>query len=197
VQRPYAQLPLPPRSQVVTALRDGAVVPLFRIERFLPGDQILLLCPPEQTLALDRLFLPRARLSGLDEERLLGDFSFPGTTPLGALADAYGLPVAEAERPLPVGNYVRHRLNGTPTIGDRVPLGTVELIARDIQGNEITQVGILLEPEPARILPGWFEQRLHRLLAWRQKTEEPQTAASQGAEPSPSETTGVPRQAAG
>ena len=44
-------------------------------------------------------------------------------------------------------------LPGTPNVGDRVTLGTVELVIRDMRDGEIAEVGLILEPGRPHLLP--------------------------------------------
>lgn len=142
-QRPFAQLHLPRRTRVLAILRDGALLPRETLERLLPEDQVLALCPPEQSIKLDRLFgRPRSRRERTPST--LGDFAFPAATTLAALADTYDLPVAKHMREQTVGVYLDEQLPGPITIGDRVRMGAVDLIVREMKGGNIVTVGLRL-----------------------------------------------------
>jgi cell volume regulation protein A len=50
-----------------------------------------------------------------------------------------------------------HRLGGHAEVGDRVPVGSVELIVRDTDetGHAVTAAGLALTPEPHPSVPAW------------------------------------------
>ncbi|WP_084462901.1 potassium/proton antiporter [Oceanibaculum pacificum] len=149
--RPFRQIQLPPRVRLIVVLRDGSVVPKYKIEALHPGDYVLLLCPPEQVLAADKLFSSRSKRAG--REVRLGDFVFDGAKKMGVLADEYDLPVSRQQRDLTVGQLLTDLLPNSPNVGDRVAIGSVELVIRDIREEEIAEVGLVLEPEHPHLLP--------------------------------------------
>src|ERR1700732_1723000 len=60
------------------------------------------------------------------------------------------------------------RLGGAPAVGDRTRFGAVELIVRDMQGDEITQVGVELDPASKQAWRSWFQLLLQR-LGWNNR----------------------------
>ncbi|MEP1030283.1 MAG: potassium/proton antiporter, partial [Alphaproteobacteria bacterium] len=56
LRRDLARLPLPENIDVVSIIRDGILRTPADLERLAPGDDVILLAPPDQTAALDRLF---------------------------------------------------------------------------------------------------------------------------------------------
>lgn len=147
--RPFSQLHMPRRTRVIAILRDGALIPRETLDRLLPEDQVLALCPPEQAIKLDRLFARPSRRR--ETPATLGDFAFPAGTTLGALAATYDLPVSQHMREQTVAAYVDEHLPGPLTVGDRLRLGEVDLIVREMKGDAILSVGLrLVEQEPPR-----------------------------------------------
>jgi NhaP-type Na+/H+ and K+/H+ antiporter len=71
-----------------------------------------------------------------------GTFHFAGHVPVGAIADFYGLPLAQADKATPVGNFVADRLAASPAVGDAVGIGLLVLVVRDVHGGRITGVGL-------------------------------------------------------
>ena len=81
------------------------------------------------------------------DPRLLGDFFVPADAKLGALAELYGLPVEAGEAETSLADYFLAQL-GQPHVGDRLPLGSVALIAHAVHDGKVTTVGLqLAEPE--------------------------------------------------
>ncbi|MBU0725978.1 MAG: potassium/proton antiporter [Alphaproteobacteria bacterium] len=163
VSKPFRNIQLPPRVRLIVVLRDGSVVPKYKIEALYPGDYVLLLCPPEEALAADKLFSGRRGYAR--REVRLGDFVFAGTKKMGSLADEYDLPVNRQQRDLTVGQLLANLLPNSPSIGDRVAIGTVELVIRAIQDEQITEVGLVLEPGKLHLLPPGLSGRLATLVA--------------------------------
>ena len=73
-----------------------------------------------------------------------GAFQFAGHVPVGEIADFYGLPVPEAEKAMPVANFVADRLPSNPSVGDAVGIGSIGLVVHDVTGDRITCVGLEL-----------------------------------------------------
>jgi potassium/hydrogen antiporter len=73
-----------------------------------------------------------------------GAFHFAGDVPVGAIADFYGLPVPEAEKATPVGNFIADRLPAKPVVGDSIGIGMIGLIVHDVTGERVTRVGLEL-----------------------------------------------------
>jgi potassium/hydrogen antiporter len=73
-----------------------------------------------------------------------GVFHFAGHVPVGKIADFYGLPVPEAEKATPVGNFIADRLPAEPAVGDSIGIGWIGLVVHDVSGERITRVGLEL-----------------------------------------------------
>jgi cell volume regulation protein A len=124
-------------EQVLTAAEAGTVH---------HGDYVYLLAPPEKAQALDRFFVDMPPPTTPDP-RLLGDFFIPADVKLGALAEIYGLSIEAGEVETSLADYFLAQL-GQPHVGDRLPLGSVALIAHAVADGKVTTVGLqLAEPE--------------------------------------------------
>jgi cell volume regulation protein A len=71
-----------------------------------------------------------------------GVFPFVGHLPIGQIADFYGLPVPEAEKATPVGDFIADRLPTKPAVGDGIVIGIIGLVVHDVTGERITRVGL-------------------------------------------------------
>lgn len=155
----FAELPLPRRCRIISVIRDGTVMDRARLEALQEDDYLLVLAPPEQFFALDRMFTARKESKKRRKRRergeeVFGEFVLTGDTLLGEVAMLYGLPVDERDRNEPVGAYVRRRLRHRAVVGDRLRYGPVELVVREVRNERITSVGIELEPEEHPVLRG-------------------------------------------
>ena len=162
VSKTVEALPIPPTASVLVVIRDGIARSAASAPPLAPGDYVLALARPHDLSLLDRVFGPRPERSRADERGLLGEFSFDGTTALAAIAHLYD-PAAEAEGALTLAEFVASRFAGKPAVGDRARFGAVELIVRDMQGDEITQVGVELDPTPKHPWRSWFRLLYRRL----------------------------------
>lgn len=157
----YAEMPLPRRCRIITVIRDGTVMDRGRLERLETGDYLLVLAPPEQLFSLDRLFaLPdKGRRASAPGDEVFGEFVIPGDTLIGAVVAMYGIEVDAKFHQEPVGAFIRHRLRHGAVVGDRIRVGPVEFVVREIKGNRIVSVGLELEPEEHPVI-----RRFRKLL---------------------------------
>jgi cell volume regulation protein A len=90
--------------------------------------------------------VPRRKSTRIQPEpsavNTFGAFPFAGHVPIGRIADFYGLPVCEAEKAAPVGDFIADRLPAKPAPGDGVGIGMILLLVLDVNGDRITRVGL-------------------------------------------------------
>ena len=134
-----ARLPRWARPSLV--LRDGRSMHFRKAGYVRPDDYLYIFMSPEYATALDHLFAAkRAEKSG--DKAYYGDFAIAGDVSLRTLVDVYGANVTPGSENLTVAGYMTARLK-RPEAGDRVDLGSIELIIRELDGqNHITQVGM-------------------------------------------------------
>ena len=102
---------------------------------------------------LDKLF-GGARAADEAEAALYGDFAIGPEVTIGALRDTYGLPIAAGDQTLTMRDLFRREFRSDLEIGDRVHLGDIDLIVRDIRDGQLLSVGLSLDPS-AKPLQGW------------------------------------------
>ena len=107
------------------------------------GDHLYLLAPPEKAQALDRFFVDMPPPAAPDP-RLLGDFFVPATATLGALAEIYGIDIAPEQKDRPLHDVFATQFGHRVHAGERVPLGTIALVAHTITDGQVTNVGLRL-----------------------------------------------------
>jgi potassium/hydrogen antiporter len=64
--------------------------------------------------------------------------------PVGEIAEFYGLPIAQAEKATPVGEFIAERLPAKPTVGDGIGIEMIGLVVHRVDGERITAVGLEL-----------------------------------------------------
>ncbi len=163
--QPFERLKIPERARLVSVIRDGTVISTHDLERLAAGDVVLVLTPPEQALAVDRVFSRRQKSSAAFATRIQGDFIVDGATPVEGLARAYDIPIRAPVAGMTVAGLLRERLGPAAGRGDRLRLGPVDLIVVDMLGGEIREVGLLIRAEETRPPrgPGPLRPRLDRL----------------------------------
>ena len=148
-------------------VRDGRSMRYHYAGRLQPGDQVYLFTPPRHLRLLDRLFASPASLDEHDAD-FYGEFTVdPGKT-LQELGKAYDIPADGLDPDATIAEFIEQRLGGRGDIGDRVGLGDIELVVRDVDDRgEIKSVGLSLEPRPPRSfrLPIFLREQLVRLRA--------------------------------
>jgi potassium/hydrogen antiporter len=162
-------------TSVLGVVREGRLLRPRDLERLESGDSVMVIAPPEHIPVLDQLFGREA--APPRDTGVFGEFTFKGEVPLQEVAAFYDLKVPDEERELRLADFVRRRLGRKPVVGDRLPVEGVELVVQDMAGDDITRIGIELEPEQrprlslARLRQWLSWQALGRLV-WRRSTRE-------------------------
>jgi potassium/hydrogen antiporter len=133
----------PGSARPMVAIREGNVLVADEIDALAAGDQIYLLARPADLDALDRRIVGEREPERLGEREFFGEFVIRPDATLGALAAMYGFQTDPrgGERTIAellLQTYPR------PVIGDRIRLGTVEFVVRELDGDQISKVGLKL-----------------------------------------------------
>jgi cell volume regulation protein A len=117
-------------------------------------DRLYLFTAPRNIRLLDRLFASRTPVEE-DDKDFFGEFVIDTGHKIGELAQAYGVTPPGDPETL-IGIYLLDRLGGQAEVGDRVPIGFLELIVRDTDENGmVTAAGVSLAPEAAPAQTSW------------------------------------------
>src|SRR5207249_507624 len=99
------------------------------------------------------------------DPRLLGDFFVHADVTLGALAEIYGLPVEETDKPRTLEDYFTARFGSAVHVGEMLPVGSIVLIAHKVADGHVTEVGLqLAAPEPVVVVPKSVRRRLRAAI---------------------------------
>lgn len=147
---PYASLHLPKRTKILAVIREGTLMNRAALERLEVGDYVIALVPPEQVMALDKLFSTPAERRGRPSAEL-GEFVFDASVRLGQVCGMYGVPFEPLDHAKSLAEFLHGRLGENVVVGDRVKIGEVELIVREMEKNRISKVGLEIEPEVERL----------------------------------------------
>lgn len=176
-------------------VRDGRSMRFQDMGRLAAGDNVYIFVPDRYPRLLDKLFASRAVVDPEDAD-FFGAFAVDPARPAAELEAAYGIGLSEAERKLTVAALLVERLGGHAEYADRVPIGPVELIVRDVDDKgHITGVGLSFEPTapvarvPVFLSAGEIADRIAAFLRNRRKKKsEPRvsTAVTETAQETPS-----------
>jgi cell volume regulation protein A len=138
-----ARLPRWARPSLI--VRGDSVLTIQNVRNLQAYDQVYLFTSPARLPLIDRLFEPSPEVSE-DDRGFFGDLVLRPETKLGTLAETYGLPLAVERADMTLADLFREEFTH-PELGDRLRIGPVELVIRNIgKNNEVTSVGLALEP---------------------------------------------------
>ena len=138
-----ARLPRWARPSLI--VRGDSVLTIHNVRNLQAYDQVDLFTSPARLPLLDKLFEPGPEISE-DDREFFGDLVLRPETKLGTLAETYGLPVAAERADITLAELFRKEFNH-PELGDRVRIGGVELVVREMNDDlKVTSVGLALEP---------------------------------------------------
>jgi cell volume regulation protein A len=130
-------------------VREGRSMKYQESGRLVAGDHVYIFVPDRYPRLLDRLFASRTEVSS-DDADFFGAFAVDPTRSAAELEANYEPGLTEAEKKLTISQLMQQRLGGHAEYADRMTLGTIELIVRDVdEQGRITSVGLSLEPAPA------------------------------------------------
>jgi potassium/hydrogen antiporter len=96
---------------------------------------------------------------------LLGDFFVSGDVTVGTLGEIYGLAIAPEETAMTLAEYFAARLDHTAKLGDRLPLGPIQLVADQVVKGRVATVGLdLAEDHAGPDQPQSLASRIRRVV---------------------------------
>ncbi|MBL8698997.1 MAG: potassium/proton antiporter [Alphaproteobacteria bacterium] len=146
----FSDLTLPRRTRIIAVIRGGTVMNRETLDRLEVDDYIIALAPPQHVITLDRLFSTPLEMRRRPAAEL-GEFVFHGEVELGRLCSLYGIPFEPLMHNETLDQFMRMRLGGSAVVGDRIAIGPVELIVRDVEKGHVVRVGLEVEPAEERL----------------------------------------------
>jgi potassium/hydrogen antiporter len=129
-------------------VREGRSIKFQDAGRLVAGDHVYIFVPDRYPRLLDRLFASRTEV-GPEDADFFGAFALDPARPAADLEAAYGPGLTETETAMTIGDLIQARLGGRAEYADRVTLGPIELIVREVdEKGRIVSVGVSLEPAP-------------------------------------------------
>jgi cell volume regulation protein A len=173
-------------------IRDGKSMRYQYAGRLREHDLVYLFIAPSYSRLLDKLFASRVPVEE-DDADFFGAFALSPSRPATDLDAAYGPGLLnENEKGLTIAELMKQRLGGKAEYADRVRLGSIILIVRDLDDHDhISSVGMSLEAvEPAVTLPIFINlhdiiDRVRERFKGRKSREAAATAAATKADENP------------
>ena len=170
-------------------VRDGRSMKYQDSGRLVAGDHVYIFVPDRYPRLLDRLFASRTEVSP-DDADFFGAFAVDPARSASELEANYAPGLTEAEQKLSIGQLMLQRLGGHAEYADRITLGTIELIVRDVdEDGKIVSVGLSLDPTPAvTSIPAFLSvselaDRIRGLFNRIRRRESPATVAAETESP--------------
>ncbi len=174
-------------------VRDGRSMRFQDMGRLQAGDNVYIFVPDRYPRLIDKLFASRAVVDPEDAD-FFGAFAVDPARPAEELELAYGPGLTEEERKLTIGALVTERLDGHAEYADRVSLGSIELIVRDVDDKgRITSLGLSFEPTapvakvPVFLSGGELFDRVAGFIRNLRKPAKSETVADSGGSPTGSD----------
>jgi cell volume regulation protein A len=140
--RTVGDLRLPEGTHITTVVRGSDVLTFSEMLMLRRDDLVYIFTDPGDLPRLNRLFDPHRVPDRLDEHIFYGDFVLDATAGVKNVAEAYGLPLANAREDETVAQYLIRLFHKRPVVGDSAPLGKAEFVVREMEGGHITKVGL-------------------------------------------------------
>ena len=157
-------------------VREGRSMKYQDAGRLVAGDHVYIFVPDRYPRLLDRLFASPTEVSP-DDADFFGAFALDPSHMASELEDNYSPGLTDAELKLTIGQLILQRLGGRAEYADRVTIGPIELIVRDVDDSGgIASVGLSFEPTPQLtsippfLSPAEFADRMRQLVGgWRRR----------------------------
>ena len=145
--RPLSALKLPPNTAIAGVFRQRLChAPTPELE-LTSGDVVAVFSEPERLTELGKVLSGRHAPQHLAERTFFGDFVLNGDALLGDVEQVYGIEFDELPPELSLAECFARRTKGHPVVGDKVILGPVILVARATDADQVTKVGLKMDPQ--------------------------------------------------
>jgi potassium/hydrogen antiporter len=142
LQTPIAELPLPEQSSLAAVLRNDRVEPPDRVSRLEPGDRVYVIASAVHVDALNRMFIAPHHPERLEEHQFFGDLVLDASAGLSDVASFYGIDMPPGAGDSSLAEYLQRVFRKRPVVGDRLKIGRVEFVIREMRGGRIERVGL-------------------------------------------------------
>ena len=138
-----ADLNLPEAVHPAPLVRGGQTYPCTECGTLRVDDQIYLFAQVSDLPLLDQIFTVSQAPPRLQAGQFFGELALNADANLAEVAKLYGLTLNPEDAAATLEQCLRRRFD-QPVVGDRVRLGLVEFVVREMRGGRIVKVGMKL-----------------------------------------------------
>jgi len=138
---------LPDPSRIVMFFRDGQMCERRRGFKVKEGDVLAVLAHRDHASDVGKILGREEPPERLTDRRFFGDFTVNGTARLRDVQDMYDVTIEDYAPELTLSDCFVRAGRGHPVVGDRLDLGSIMLVARDVVGDQVIKVGLKLSKE--------------------------------------------------
>ena len=138
------EIHLPDPSRVVMFFRDKQMIERRRGITVQANDLLVVLAHRDHLKDVSQILGWDEPPEHLTDQRFFGDFTFHGTAVLRDIQAIYGVSIEQFDPALTLSECFAKNSKGHPVVGDRLDLGTVLLVVREVQGDSVTKAGMKL-----------------------------------------------------
>jgi cell volume regulation protein A len=138
---------LPDPSRVVMFFREGDMYERRRGIKVKEGDVIAVLAHRDHANDVGQILGWEEPPERLTDRRFFGEFTITGAALLRDVNDMYGISIKRFDPSLSLSDCFERSFRGHPVVGDRLDLGSLMLVAREVSGDKVLKVGLKLSRE--------------------------------------------------
>ncbi|MEL0131764.1 MAG: TrkA C-terminal domain-containing protein, partial [Betaproteobacteria bacterium] len=143
IDRRVDSLLAPEGVKFVAVFRDDYAISSVDSHMIRPGDLLYVICPQEKLFIVNQMLLPTNEVAELEQAEYFGDFTLHGDAVVGEVLDAYGGEVPDKARQMTLAQFMSVRFKNQVVPGDRIFIGSVELVAKVVDENGVVmQLGL-------------------------------------------------------
>ena len=135
---------LPDPARIVMFFRDGQMFERRRGLFVQEKDVLAVLADRKQVDDIGQILGSREPPERLTDRRFFGEFTVNGQALLGDIQNVYGLDIQSLDPGLTLSECFARMKRGHPVVGDRIDLGSMLMVAREVEGDVVTRVGLKL-----------------------------------------------------
>ena len=135
-------LPLPEQSSLAGVLRNDRLESPDRVTALQVGDRVYVIASATQVDALNRTFIAPHHPERLEEHKFFGDLVLDADASLADIALFYGVEMPRGAGDSSLGDYLQRVFRKRPVVGDRLKVGRVEFVVREVAHGHVSRVGL-------------------------------------------------------
>lgn len=142
--RDISDIHLPDPSRVVMFFREGEMFERRRGFQVREGDVLAVLAHRKHASDVGQILGWEEPPERLTDRRFFGDFTVNGAALLRDVQGIYGVTIPGYSQELSLSECFARACRGHPVVGDRIDMGSIMLVAREVVGDQVLKVGLRL-----------------------------------------------------